>query len=171
MMSEKKKKKKFGGEKGCRLVGCLKFLRDDLQDVEDQLHDHRALAQLTRPAVNDGDQSAVQVAQVLRQERLAVASDQITHLRRMKGWSHTKDLVSTGTSGRFLMVFCRFMKSLKNNVDCGRVQSLEGFVPRVPNFSVCDLVWGNYNKLGLQASSVFILCWCKGLFTHQDLHQ
>lgn len=88
-----KKKKKFGGEKGCRLVGCLKFLRDDLQDVEDQLHDHRALAQLTRPAVNDGDQSAVQVAQVLRQERLAVASDQITHLRRMKGWSHTKDLV------------------------------------------------------------------------------
>lgn len=84
-MSEKKKKKKFGGEKGCRLVGCLKFLRDDLQDVEDQLHDHRALAQLTRPAVNDGDQSAVQVAQVLRQERLAVASDQITHLRRTKG--------------------------------------------------------------------------------------
>lgn len=61
------------------------------------------------------------------------------------------------------MVFCRFMSSLKNNVDCGRVQSLGGFVPHIPNFSVfsvsvCDLVLGNYNNLGLQASSVFILC-------------
>lgn len=55
-------------------------LGDDLQDVEDQLHDDRALAQLTRPAVDDGDQSAVQVAQVLRQEGLAVTSCQVTHL-------------------------------------------------------------------------------------------
>lgn len=34
------------------------------------------------------------------------------------------------------MVFCRFMKSLKNNVDCGRVQSLEGFVPLLMQRSV-----------------------------------
>ncbi len=58
------------------------ILGDDLQNVENQLHDHRALAQLTRPAVDDGDQSAVQVAQVLRQERLAVTSCQVTHLQQ-----------------------------------------------------------------------------------------
>lgn len=57
-------------------------LGDDLQDVEDQLHDHRALTQLTRAAVDDGDQSAVQIAQVLRQERLAVTSCQVTHLQQ-----------------------------------------------------------------------------------------
>ncbi len=61
-------------------VKLQRVLGDDLQDVEDQLHDHGALAQLTRPAVDDGDQSAVQVAQVLRQERLAVTSCQVTHL-------------------------------------------------------------------------------------------
>lgn len=63
------------GEKdGVRLLG------DDLQDVEDQLHDHRALAQLACSTVDDGDQSAVQVTQVLRQKRLAVTSCQVTHL-------------------------------------------------------------------------------------------
>lgn len=51
-----------------------RVLGDDLQDVEDKLHDNGALAQLTRPAVDDRDQSAVQVAQVLRQQRLAVTS-------------------------------------------------------------------------------------------------
>lgn len=61
---------------------CLCLLGDDLQDVEDELHDHRALAQLARSAVDDGDQSAVQVAQVLRQQRLAVTSCQVTHLQR-----------------------------------------------------------------------------------------
>lgn len=71
---------KFGGEGW--MSPC--FLGDDLQDVEDQLHDDGALTQLTGPAVNDGDQSAVQVAQVLRQERLAVTSCQITHLPRLK---------------------------------------------------------------------------------------
>lgn len=56
-------------------------LGDDLQNVEDQLHDHRALAQPTRPAVDDGDQGAVQVAQVLRQKRLAVTSCLVAHLQ------------------------------------------------------------------------------------------
>ena len=65
-------------------MGCLVLLRNDLQDVEDQLHDHRALAQLTGSAVDDGDQSAVQVAQVLRQERLAVTSCQVSHLHRWR---------------------------------------------------------------------------------------
>lgn len=68
--------------RACRLVVRLRLLGDDLQDVEDQLHDHGALAELTRPAVDDGDQSAVQVAQVLRQQRLAVTSCQVTHLEK-----------------------------------------------------------------------------------------
>lgn len=67
-----------------RAGGSRGVLGNDLQDVENQLHDHRALAQLTRPSVDDGDQSAVQVAQVLRQERLAVTSCQVAHLRRSK---------------------------------------------------------------------------------------
>lgn len=58
------------------------LLGDDLKDVEDQLHDHGTLAQLTRPTVDDGDERAVQVAQVLRQEGLAVASCQVTHLQQ-----------------------------------------------------------------------------------------
>lgn len=73
------------GGPGCEMTsedGARRLLRDDLQDVEDQLHDDRALAQLTRPAVDDGDQSAVQVAQVLRQERLPVTSCQVTHLQQ-----------------------------------------------------------------------------------------
>lgn len=64
------------------MVGRVAPLGDDLQDVEDQLHDDRTLDQLTRPAVDDGDQSAVQVAQVLRQEGLAVTSCQVPHLLR-----------------------------------------------------------------------------------------
>lgn len=57
---------------------CL--LGDDLQDVEDQLHDHRTLTQLTGSTVDDGDQGAVQVTQVLRQQRLTVTSCQVAHL-------------------------------------------------------------------------------------------
>lgn len=61
---------------------CL--LGDDLQDVEDELHDDGAFAQLTRPVVDDGDQGAVQVAQVLREEGLAVTSCQVTHLGKKR---------------------------------------------------------------------------------------
>lgn len=78
--SKKKRKKRCGP------------LGDDFQDVEDQLHDHRTLAQLTRPAVDDGDQSTVQVAQVLRQERLAVTSCQVTHLQQ---WTQGSDWIPT----------------------------------------------------------------------------
>lgn len=56
-------------------------LRDDLQDVEDELHDHRTLAQLTRPAVNHRDQGTVQITQVLREQGLTVTARQVTHLR------------------------------------------------------------------------------------------
>lgn len=63
--------------------GCqMRFLRDDLQNVKDQLHDHWTLAQLTRPAMDDRDQSAVQVTQVLRQKWLTVASRQVPHLKQ-----------------------------------------------------------------------------------------
>ena len=55
-------------------------LGDDLQDVEDQLHDDGTLAQLAGPSVDDWDQSAVQVTQVLREQRLAVAARQVAHL-------------------------------------------------------------------------------------------
>lgn len=55
-------------------------LRDDFQNVKDQLHDDGALAQLTRAAVDDGDESAVQVAQVLGQERLTVTASEVSHL-------------------------------------------------------------------------------------------
>lgn len=77
-----------GGEAPGRSAGtCRRLLGDDLQDVEDQLHDDGALAQLTRPTVDDGDQSAVQVTQVLRQQRLAVASRQVAHLRAQRHMS------------------------------------------------------------------------------------
>lgn len=56
-------------------------LGDDLQDVEDELHDHGTLAQLTRPTVDHWDQGAVQIAQVLREQRLTVTAHQVTHLR------------------------------------------------------------------------------------------
>lgn len=71
-----------GGGEGWRQKtnGVRTLLRDDLQDVEDELHDDGALAQLAGPAVDDGDQSAVQVAQVLREEGLPVTARQVTHL-------------------------------------------------------------------------------------------
>lgn len=59
----------------------ISVLRDDLQDVEDELHDHGTLAQLTRPAVDHRDQGAVQIAQVLREQGLTVTAHQVTHLR------------------------------------------------------------------------------------------
>lgn len=82
MLEGIKKKKLFGGEV-CRLVGGFGLLGDDLEDVEDQLHDNWALTQLTCPTVDDGDQSAVQVTQVLRQERLSITPCQVTHLVRV----------------------------------------------------------------------------------------
>ena len=72
---------RFKNKKKRRWWGRVCLLGDDLQDVEDQLHDHGALAQLTRPAVDDGDQGAVQVAQVLREEGLPVTPCQVAHLR------------------------------------------------------------------------------------------
>lgn len=69
-------------------------LGDDLQDVKDQLHDHRPLAQLARPAVDDGDEGAVQVAQVLRQQRLTITAGQVAHLQRTKRRRRRKDKVS-----------------------------------------------------------------------------
>lgn len=73
----------------------IRLLRDYLQDVEDQFHDHGALAQLARSAVYDRNQSAVQVAQVLRQERLTVTSCQVTHLQR-----YTETLLNPKQPGR-----------------------------------------------------------------------
>ncbi|CAB1318003.1 unnamed protein product [Coregonus sp. 'balchen'] len=52
----------------------VRLLGEDFQDVEDQLHDDGALAELTRPSVDDRDQSSVQVTQVMGGERLAVTT-------------------------------------------------------------------------------------------------
>lgn len=63
------------------MSGREPYLRDDLQDIEDELHDHRTLTQLTRPAVDHWDQGAVQITQVLREQGLSVTTCQVTHLR------------------------------------------------------------------------------------------
>ena len=71
-------------------------LRDDLQDVEDELHDDGAFAELTGASVDDGDEGAVQVAQVLRQQGLAVTARQVAHLNQahQRSEEHTSELQS-----------------------------------------------------------------------------
>lgn len=45
---------------------CGTFLCDVLQDVKDELHHDGLVASLAPPAVNDGNERAVQGVQVLR---------------------------------------------------------------------------------------------------------
>lgn len=56
-------------------------LSDVLQDVKDELHHYRLIVSLAPPAVNDGDQRAVQGVEVLSWEGLPIAPGHISHLK------------------------------------------------------------------------------------------
>lgn len=60
---------------------CGLFLSDVLQDVKDQLHHNGLVASLVPPAVDDGDQHAVQGVEVLSGEGLPVAPSYKSHLK------------------------------------------------------------------------------------------
>lgn len=71
----------WSGLKRCeRVCVCVRALSDVLQDVEDELHHDGLVVPLAPPAVDDGDQHAVQGVEVLSWEGLPVAPSHKSHL-------------------------------------------------------------------------------------------
>lgn len=59
LLSANEREREKGLELVCGVSLDIVHLGDDLQDVEDELHNHRSLAQLARPAVNHRYEGAV----------------------------------------------------------------------------------------------------------------
>lgn len=58
---------------------------DGVCDVEDELHVHGSLGDTGAPAMDDGDQSAVQLVHVALREEPAPAARLVLHLRGAQG--------------------------------------------------------------------------------------